>query len=148
MHDPASTQDVTAAIIEKAGAILLARRKEGGSMGGKWELPGGKLEPGESPADGLERELREELGVDAQVGELMGTTTFRNGPKTYRLLAYRVSVSPTTPQALEHAELRWVEPTELASYDLADSDRSLLRKISGSITKQSRNEPGISDTPP
>ena len=61
--------EVVAAVIERDGRILIGQRKAGGRHGLKWEFPGGKVEPGEEPREALARELREELGIEAQIGE-------------------------------------------------------------------------------
>jgi 8-oxo-dGTP diphosphatase len=126
-------QDVLAAVIVREGSVLLAKRKPGGALGGKWEFPGGKLEEGESPEDGLRRELVEELGIEAEIGDFIATTTFNNGPKEYRLLAYFAVHRSGRIRALEHDELRWVNPRDLSSFDLADSDRKLLPQITKRI---------------
>jgi 8-oxo-dGTP diphosphatase len=121
---------VTAGIIESDGLVLLARRRPGKHMGGKWELPGGKIEPGETPEQSLARELAEELAVQAQVGELIGSCTWSGDGLSLELLVYRARITAGVPQLLEHEEIRWVKPTELLSYDLADSDRTVISSLS------------------
>jgi 8-oxo-dGTP diphosphatase len=129
-------REVTAAVIERGGTVLLCRRKPGGSLGGKWELPGGKLEPDETPEQGLVRELREELGIEVRVGEFIGSADFRNGPSEYRVLTYLVQLVSGVPRAREHEELRWVSSDELDLYDLPDSDRSLMPQIKKSLCRK------------
>ena len=127
---------VTAAVLVKEGTVLLARRKPGGSLGGKWEFPGGKLEAGETPEQGLERELREELGIDVLVGGYVGSVDFKNGPHEYRLLGF--VVTPLSGQIIlhEHEEIKWIPVGELDHFDLADSDRSLLPQIKRHLNLQ------------
>ncbi len=77
--DDRSRRSVTAAVIEEDGRILIAKRKKGDRSEGRWEFPGGKVEPGESPEESLKRELREELGIDVAVEERLCAHPFRIG---------------------------------------------------------------------
>ncbi len=120
---------VTAALIEEGGRILLARRKPGKHMAGRWELPGGKVEPGESPEQSLARELAEELAIEARVGEFLCDAPFDRDGVRLELLVYRVERIAGEPQLLEHEEIRWVEPRDIKGYDLADSDRSAMERL-------------------
>jgi 8-oxo-dGTP diphosphatase len=127
-------QHVTAALIEKNGKILLALRKAGKHMGPKWELPGGKVDPGEDPKEALRRELEEEFAVQAEVGEHLGSTRFREKNLDLQILLYRVSRLAGTIVLREHEAVRWVEPGQIDDYDLVDSDRKLLRKFREALT--------------
>jgi 8-oxo-dGTP diphosphatase len=120
---------VTAGIIEENGRVLLARRKPGKHMGGKWEFPGGKIEPGESPEQSLARELNEELCVRAQIGKFLCTTFFEGDGVSLELLVYRVDCIEGAPELREHDEIRWVRPDQLPSFDLADSDRMVVEAL-------------------
>ena len=120
---------VTAGILEENGKVLIARRKPGKHMGGKWEFPGGKIEPGESPEQALTRELEEELTVRAHVGELLCTTSYEGHGVSLELLVYRVMGFEGVPALREHQEMRWVSPEELSAFDLADSDRCVVKKL-------------------
>ena len=120
---------VTAGIVEENGRVLIARRKPGKHMGGRWEFPGGKIEPGETPQQSLVRELAEELAVRASVGELLCRALFEGDGITLELLVYRVERIQGEPSLREHVEIRWVRPEELLSYDLADSDRSVVKQL-------------------
>jgi len=117
---------VTAAIIEEGGKVLLARRRPGGRMGGKWEFPGGKIEPGETPEQSLARELAEELAIEARVGEFLVSTFFEGDGVSLELLVYRVERAFGEPVLHEHDEVRWVSPQELPGFDLAESDRRVV----------------------
>jgi 8-oxo-dGTP diphosphatase len=128
-------QHATAAIIQRAGKILLALRRAGKHMGPKWELPGGKVDPGEDPAAALRRELEEEFGVQAQIGEYLGSVRFRNETLDLQILLYRISGMSGVPQLREHEDLRWVEPGQIEDFDLVDSDRLLIRKFRSSLTR-------------
>ena len=113
-------------VVCEAGRYLIARRNPGGSQGGKWEFPGGKQEDGETPEQSLAREFLEELAVEAVVGRQLYVGAFSNGVKDYRLEAWEVRL-PAHPKfhLSEHQELRWVAPSDLASFDLSDSDRQV-----------------------
>jgi len=81
-------QIVVAGIIKVNGRLLIARRKAGDEMGGRWEFPGETLCPEESPEQGLKRELEEELGVTAEVGRFLLKDYFQNGAEPIELLFY------------------------------------------------------------
>jgi mutator protein MutT len=127
-------QPVTAALIQKNGKILLALRKAGKHMGPKWELPGGKVDPGEEPEQSLRRELKEELGIEAQIGQYLGSTRFRGHRLRLQVHLYRVSHIDGTFVLREHEAIRWVEPQRIEDYDLVDSDRKLIRKFRAHLT--------------
>ena len=120
---------VTAAVIEENGKILIGRRKPGRHMAGKWEFPGGKIEPGETPQQSLERELMEELAIRARIGEFLLSTSFEGEGVSLELLVYRAERVSGEPALIEHEAIRWVRPDELSGYDLADSDRTVAEKL-------------------
>jgi len=120
---------VTAAVITENGKVLLARRKPGGAMGGRWEFPGGKIEPGETPEQSLERELREELAISARIGEFLLSTSYEGDGVSLELLVYRAERIRGEPALIEHDEISWVSPRDLAGYDLADSDRKVVEEL-------------------
>jgi 8-oxo-dGTP diphosphatase len=121
---------VIAAVIEKDGLILIARRKEGKQHAGKWEFPGGTLEEGETDEQCLRRELQEELAATAEVGDLFCSSEYRYTPDyTIRLLAYRATVSSDTFKLNDHEEVRWVKPTDLVDYDFPEADKPIVEKL-------------------
>jgi 8-oxo-dGTP diphosphatase len=120
---------VTAAVIERGEKLLIARRKPGKHMGGKWEFPGGKIEPGETPEQSLARELAEELEIGVEVGELLCEVEYSGDGVELDLLVYRVRLVKGEPVLREHDEIKWEFPRRLASYDLADSDRQVVEKL-------------------
>ena len=122
---------VTAAVIEEKGKVLIARRKPGRHMGGKWEFPGGKVEPGETPEESLERELQEELAIQVRIGELLCSAFYEGDGVSLELLVYRVERVRGEPALIEHQDIRWVRPEELAVFDLADSDRKVVESLYG-----------------
>ena len=127
-------QLVTAALIEKEGKILLALRKAGKHMGRKWELPGGKVDPGEDPRQALRRELEEEFSVDAQIGECLGSAHFKESRLDLEILLFRITRIAGSFVLREHEAIRWVEPGQVEDYDLVDSDRKLFRKLRKRLT--------------
>ena len=120
---------VTAAVLRRDGRVLIARRRAPAELAGKWELPGGKIEPGESPEECLERELLEELGVRTQVGALVARNRHEYASATVELSAYEVQLVAGEPQPREHAQLRWVAPAEFGGYDFAPADLPLLAVV-------------------
>jgi len=124
-------QKVTAAIIEKEGRVLIGRRKAGDRFGGLWEFPGGKLETGEDPREGLRRELREELGVEARIGRFLGSFPYRSSGLSIELLAFRASIEAGDPALHDHDEILWVPLEALADYPLTEPDKPLAAILAG-----------------
>lgn len=115
--------EVVAGVIRDArGRILLARRTAGRDLAGRWEFPGGKREPGESPEAALVRELREELGIEAEAGAHLITVPQAYPGKRLRLEVRHVDVWRGSVRGLEHQALAWVPPAKLASYDMPPAD--------------------------
>jgi len=126
--DPHRIQ-VTAAVIQgEDGRVLIARRRDG-VFAGLWEFPGGKVEPGESREACLERELKEELGIEARAGEFFCASRHDYGHLAVELFTYRVSSYRGQVVPLEHAELRWVDPGDLSLYDFPEADLPIVRKL-------------------
>jgi 8-oxo-dGTP diphosphatase len=123
-------QIVTAAIIEKDGKILIAKRKKGGHQGNKWEFPGGKLADGEKPEDGLRRELREEFGIEAAISDFIASSTFHYPHLSIELVAYRATCLSGDFKLYDHEEIKWVLPSELNRYTFSEADIPIMEKIS------------------
>jgi 8-oxo-dGTP diphosphatase len=122
---------VAAAVIVRAdGAVLLARRRQGKSHAGLWEFPGGKLEPGETPEACLARELREEFGVEAEVGEHVASG--RAG--TIELLGYWARIVAGEPRLSDHDAIAWVVPRLLTSYAMPPADLPIAAAVAGQGT--------------
>ena len=121
---------VIAAVIEKDGHVLIARRKHGKQHPGKWEFPGGTLEEGETHEQCLKRELQEELAATAEVGDLICASEYRYTPDyTIRLLAYRATVISDAFNLNDHEEVRWVRPADLAGYDFPEADIPIIEEL-------------------
>ena len=125
MSDPTPLL-VVAGILVRDGLILAARRSERQDAGGLWEFPGGKPEPGESDAQALRRELREELDIEVAVGTLLGQSLHVDERRTISLRAYACTLTGGEPRALEHAELRWLSPAALDQLSWCPADVPLL----------------------
>ena len=116
-------QVVVAAVIERGGRILVSQRGPGAGQAGRWEFPGGKREPGEGDADALARELREELGVDLEIGPLLWTA--RAGPLVLRF--FRCPWAPgQRPRPLGSVQFRWVRREDLPALEFPPADSGLV----------------------
>ncbi len=126
---------VTAAVIQKSGAVLLAQRPAKGLLGGLWEFPGGKTLDGEDLPTCLRREIREELDVDVKVGEPFGI--YRHAYTHFRvtLHAFQCVLISGEPRPIEAADLRWVAPSELLAFPMGKIDRQIAsRLVEGSLS--------------
>lgn len=117
---------VVAAAVVRDGRVLAQQRAYPPEAAGRWELPGGRLEPAESAADALVRECREELAVEVVPGEQLGPDVPLPGGYLLRVHTAWLAQPTATPVPVEHAALRWVDVTELAGLDWLDADRAVL----------------------
>nr|WP_030501453.1 (deoxy)nucleoside triphosphate pyrophosphohydrolase [Micromonospora purpureochromogenes] len=119
---------VGAAIIE-GGRVLACERSAPAEVAGRWEFPGGKVEPGEAETDALARECAEELGVRVAVGARVGRDVrMAHGRSVLRVYAARL-LHGDQPKALEHAELRWLSAAELDSVDWLPADVPIVAAL-------------------
>ena len=122
--------EVVAGVLEDArGRVLLARRTEGRDLAGLWEFPGGKREPGETPEAALARELREELGIEADIGAPLIRVPHRYPHKRLQLDVRRVAAWRGTPKGQESQALAWVPRHKLASYQMPSADRPVVAAL-------------------
>ncbi len=112
---------VVGAVIEHDGLILCAQRATG-ALAGMWEFPGGKIEPGESALQALEREIREELRCVVDVGDEVTTTAHEYDFGTVTLTTFRCRLIEGEPELTEHAAIKWLAPSDLPSLDWAPAD--------------------------
>lgn len=120
---------VVAGIIKKGNLILVGQRPETHTLGGLWEFPGGKIEMGESPEVALARELREELGIEAEIGDLKIACTHSYGDVGILILFYEVLFWKGEPKAQHHTGLEWVAPNELPTRNIPEANRKNLPRI-------------------
>lgn len=118
--------DVVAAIVERDGNILLARRDGSSDQAGLWEFPGGKVEAGETQPQALIRELQEEMAIDVQVEAWVASHDTRQGARIIRLHAWRVPAFEGEIRLRCHSEYIWVTPQRAFDYALAPADVPLL----------------------
>ena len=120
---------VTAAVLQRDGKVLLAKRPSKGLLGGMWEFPGGKIEKSETLADCLAREIREELDVDIRVGEPFGV--YRHAYTHFRITlhAFLCELMGGEPRPIEAAGLAWVLPTDLGTYPMGKVDRQIAQHL-------------------
>ena len=119
---------VTAAIVEDHGRYFVTRRLKGTHLEGLWEFPGGKIEAGESLADGLRRELQEELGTEVEVGEEVFTVTHHYPDRSVEL-HFLACTFLNAPVPLLGQEMRWVPREELRSLEFPPADEDLIRVL-------------------
>lgn len=124
--------DVVAAIIERDGKILLAQRPMHADQAGLWEFAGGKVEPGEDQPQALTRELREELGIDAQPASFVASHQREVSGRLIHLHAWHVLAFDGEPTCHYHSALRWCTPAEALQQPLAPADIPLLHAFMAS----------------
>lgn len=117
---------VVAALIERDGLLFAARRSPGRREGGLWELPGGKVEAGESDREALARELAEELGILVEVGAFVAEATHRYAHGAVTLVGYRCVLRSGEPTLRDHDAARWVALSDIGRLDWAPADLPLL----------------------
>jgi 8-oxo-dGTP diphosphatase len=123
---------VVAAVIERDGRILIAQRKRTAQHPLKWEFPGGKVEPHETPEAAVVRELREELGIHAQVGAEIGRYEFQyQGRWPFMLMFYRVTEFSGEPKNLDFEKILWAPRDRLRDYDFLEGDAEFLSQYAG-----------------
>jgi len=123
-------KQVVAALILKDGKVLVCQRTRHQSMPLKWEFPGGKIEDGEQPRDALRRELEEELGIDAQIGEEVARIRhdYKNGGAV-ELRFYVVNEYAGEMENRIFRDVRWAKRSELPSYDFLEADLELVKDL-------------------
>ncbi len=120
---------VVAGVIERDGQILVCQRKAGSWHAGEWEFPGGKTEPGEEPSAALARELREELGIEAVIGEELDRYEYQYAGRTPILLIFfRVREFAGEPKNLEFERIEWTVRERLSQYSFLAGDTAFLRR--------------------
>ena len=130
MNQQPAVVQVVAAVIERDGRVLIGQRLPGGRHPGKWEFPGGKVEPGEEPRAALARELREELGIEAHIGAEIGRYDFRYGEGApLHLIFFRVSEFTGEVVNLDFARIVWEKRDQLPQYDFLAGDVEFVNRL-------------------
>lgn len=128
MREEELVRQVTAAVIIENGKLLLARRAPGEKLAGMWELPGGKVEPGESPPDCLRRELLEELSMTAEIGDVIATTVYHYDHGSFEMLALEARRTSSFVLSV-HDDVQLVGPEGLGDFRLAPADIELVGQL-------------------
>src|ERR1035438_7860352 len=126
---PHTSIEVSAALIFRAGKLLITQRHAKSHLGGLWEFPGGKREPGESFEQCLVREIREELGLEISAGKLFEEVVHAYPEKSVRLKFFICKILSGKPQPLDCAAVKWVTKAELATFEFPAADARLLEKL-------------------
>ncbi|MGW3512213.1 (deoxy)nucleoside triphosphate pyrophosphohydrolase [Streptomyces sp. NPDC000994] len=120
---------VVGAALLDGGRLLAARRSAPAELAGRWELPGGKVEPGERPEVALVRELREELGIDTEAVERVPGNWPLRPPYELQVWTARLRPGSAEPKPLQdHDDLRWLTPAEIWSVPWLDQDVPAVRQ--------------------
>jgi mutator protein MutT len=134
--------DVAAALVFREGKLLITQRLAQAHLGGLWEFPGGKREPGESFQECLSRELDEELGIEVDVQEEIESIIHEYPEKTVCLKFFRCTLRKNECQALGCLDFRWVGPEELTLFEFPAADARLLEKLQKTPELWRKNPPG------
>ena len=126
--------EVSAALIFRGGKLLITQRHAKAHLGGKWEFPGGKREAAETFEEALVREIREELGVQIEVGELFEEISHTYPERSVHLKFFVCKLISGEPQPLDCAAVKWIGKAGLDAHEFPAADARLLEKL-----KESRN---------
>jgi len=134
---------VVAGLLQRDGEVLVCQRHRHGAFALRWEFPGGKVEPGESCQDGLRRELREELGIESDIGpEVYRTRHDYPGKYTVELIFYHVTAFIGTPCNHAFEQICWALPAHLSTADFLEGDAELLTLLKQGQRHQQGQECG------
>ncbi|KNF08310.1 ADP-ribose pyrophosphatase [Gottschalkia purinilytica] len=121
--------DVVAGILIDNNKVLIAKRKEGKSMAGYWEFPGGKVESEEKPEDSLIRELREEMNIKIDIDKKFGESIYDYGNIEIKLIAFLGKIIEGNITLKDHDEYRWVDYKDLDKFTFSPADISFVKKL-------------------
>ena len=129
MNEERKITEVVAALIWDGDRFMACQRPAHKARGLLWECVGGKVEPGETKAQALIRECREELAVEIAPGEVFMEVIHEYPDITVRLTLFHAVIAQGVPQKLEHADIRWIEPRQIPEYDFCPADVEILKRI-------------------
>lgn len=121
--------EVAAGLVFRRGNLLITQRPAEAHLGGLWEFPGGKREPGETLEQCLQRELNEELGIEVEVGDLLESLTHVYPEKTVCLNFYLCQLSKGEPEPIGCSSLKWVRPNQLRDFEFPPADERILERL-------------------
>lgn len=129
VSDPLQPVDVAVVVLtDEAGRLFVQRRSEDGPLDGVWEFPGGRVEPGENPAQAAVREALEETGAEVLLGEILEDVEHTYPDRSVRIRFYRAW--PAAPGALpERDGVRWAAPAELLASPIPEANRALIARL-------------------
>jgi len=120
---------VSVAVIKKDGRIFIAKRVADDPLRNKWEFPGGKVEPGETPEECVRREVFEELGITVEIEEFICSTEYQYDHEHVELSAYTVHCTSGNPEPAHYQEMKWVEPADLLHYEFPEANVPIIEKL-------------------
>jgi 8-oxo-dGTP diphosphatase len=120
---------VVASVITQENKVLIAQRAKKDALYEKWEFPGGKLEIGETDHECLKRELQEEFGIDATIGDYLCTSIFEYKGEPMEMVVYYVPSYTGILALYDHKQLKWVTKQELSLYEFPDADKPIIEKL-------------------
>lgn len=121
--------EVVAALLWQGDRFMICQRPAHKARGLLWEFVGGKVEPGETKAQALVRECREELAVTVSVGDVFMDVVHAYPDITVHLTLFHAALAEGVPQKLEHADIRWITPQEIPKYSFCPADEEILKRI-------------------
>ena len=121
--------EVVAALIWRGEKFMACQRPAHKARGLLWEFVGGKVEPGETKAQALIRECREELGVTIEVLDMFMDVTHAYPDLTVHLTLYNAAIAEGEPQRIEHNDIKWLTVNEIDDYDFCPADEEILARL-------------------
>ena len=121
--------EVVAALIWQNNQFLICQRPTTKTCALLWEFVGGKVEPGETKEQALNRECMEELGITLNVGESFIDVVHQYPDITVHLTLFHATIAEGVPQKLEHNDIGWITPSEIPNYEFCPADKEILQKI-------------------
>jgi 8-oxo-dGTP diphosphatase len=120
---------IAAGVLIRNGRLLIAKKIELGDVIDKWELPGGRLQPGEGPEQGLKRHLKEKFGIIIKVGELFSENVHEYGSNDMKLMAFKIDWDGNEKDILWHTELCWVDLDKIGHYDFTLPNIPIIEEL-------------------